>query len=130
MSTNIWIIIGIIALVIVVLAALLIGGIAARRSPKLGVLRVQQPTRVVQYQQPAVQMIPVQTQVQPRYIELVGQDHVGSDILFRGDLADNIPALETLCNETPGCVGFNNGGFLKSQAQPTTPSNYNFYVLQ
>lgn len=136
MSPNTWIIIAVIAIIVIIIVALLVAGISMRRSPKIEVLAPAQPTRVVQFQQPTAQVIPSNiAQFQPttrvsQYIQLVGQDHPGDDILYRPDLADNISALENLCNNTQGCAGFNSGGFLKSATQPAFPSNYNLYYLQ
>ena len=135
MSPNTWIIIAVIAIIVIIIVALLIAGISMRRSPKIEVI-APQPTRVVQFQQPTAQVMPTNVvQYQPtirvpQYVELVGQDHPGDDILYRPDLADNIPALESLCNNTQGCAGFNSGGYLKSVAQPSFPSGYNLYYIQ
>jgi hypothetical protein len=47
-----------------------------------------------------------------------GVDSIGSDLLVKNNLAGNIPALKKICSETPGCVGFNSAGILKSSLKP------------
>lgn len=119
MSNTTFLLIGIGILVVIAIVILIIGMIM-RKSPKLEVLEPQ--PKAVQFR-PTIEYIPT-------YTEYASTDHIGDDILYRGDLANNIPALESLCNQTPGCIAFNNGGYLKSNYTPTVPSSYNLYVLR
>lgn len=47
-----------------------------------------------------------------------GMDSPSGDMDYRGDLANNIPALQEICNSMPGCKGFNTYGWIKSILNP------------
>lgn len=105
-----------ITLVLILIIALVIMGTSSRSNMR-GVY-LAQVTR------------PIMTQPQQVYLALPGQDHLGDDILYRPDLAGNIQGLQQLCNDTPECVGFNSGGYLKNNVSPVLPSSYDFYYRQ
>jgi hypothetical protein len=75
---------------------------------------------------------PVYVQQQQRgvYVEAPAQDHIGNDIVYRPDLAGDVQSLRGLCDITPGCVGFNSGGYLKNSISPLVPSSNDFYYHQ
>lgn len=119
MSTTTWIVIGAIIAAIILIILLIIAVMMIKKKKVIPITPVVTPITPVS---------PIVTPVTPRYIELIGQDHAGNDIIpCRTDLADNIPVIEELCNNTPGCVAFNSLGCIKSVAGPTVPSSLNFY---
>lgn len=54
----------------------------------------------------------------PKYTFYAGKDSDGGDIVYKGELANNVAGLQAACNATPGCVGFNTNGFLKKSISP------------
>jgi hypothetical protein len=64
---------------------------------------------------------------QPPYLELSEMDVPGHDIGYYPQYANNIQALETVCNGIPECVGFNNAGYLKNSVDGVKTSGLNMY---
>lgn len=132
MDSKSWIITALVILVLILVIALIIVGSSKKEVRPTYV--AQSPQQVVQpvvLQQPQQASRAVQSrQMQPIYMTLPNQDHPGDDILYRPDLAGNIQGLQQLCNETPECIGFNSGGYLKNSVSPVMTSSYDFYYRQ
>lgn len=132
-----WIIAAIVVLVIVVVIGIILWATRPRVTHSMLVSASLQALQALQSQQrhtpttcPAPQ-IPLQNisfkPSQPAYLELSEMDVPGHDIGYYPQYANNVPALETVCNGIPECVGFNNAGYLKNSIDGVKPSNLNMY---
>jgi hypothetical protein len=121
----------IIAIALVVVLTLIIVIVIKSKSTDSTASSISLPDTPVSTQ---MEPTPINTST-PAYTFFQGLDSSGGDLSF-SNTPNDISALQTTCNSTPGCVGFNTNGYLKGQlkskaewVQWTTDAAKGMYVL-
>jgi hypothetical protein len=129
-----WIAAAIVVLVVVIVIGIILWVIRPRVTHSMLVSASLQALQTLQSQQkpsPPSSQVPLQNisfkPPQPAYLELSEMDVPGHDIAYYPQYANNIPALETVCNGIPECAGFNNAGHLKNSVEGAKTSGLNMY---